>query len=365
MTNERDRLDLLFLTGIEGMTQKKIVEALEVTEASPSELLGQIEKFKARLLDIFGEPLYHLTASLNNGEYKNGLLSALKNEGANFVTFLDDGYPENLREIPDFPIILYYKGDAGLLNGRLFSIVGTRNPSAYGRRVTKEFAEELACAGFVIVSGLARGVDSIAHRAALDNNMPTVAVCATGIDAVYPAENRGLAAEIIESGGLIITEYKPKTPPMSYHFPHRNRIISALSRSVLVTEAGENSGSLITVNYAVDQGKNVYIVPGGIYAAESKGANKFLKKFQGALVTEVNDILEDNNLCGRKRVNNGIELDLIENLIVTELEKGEKHFDELLSLTGLEIGKLNAILMSLTMIGQIEETGNNYYYIAK
>ncbi|MDR2047720.1 MAG: DNA-processing protein DprA [Clostridiales bacterium] len=357
--DEKNREALLFFNGIEGMTQKKICEMLNAAD-SPAEIVEKPEKIRG-LTDILGAPLYHLMLSLNNGDYKKRLYKELEYINASFITFLDSEYPENLREIHDFPILLYYRGDIGLLKKNLFSIVGTRRPSAYGRRVTKEFADELSRAGFVVVSGMARGIDSVAHRTALDNGKPTVAVCGTGIDTVYPAENRELAAEIAEKG-LIITEYKPKTPPMNYHFPHRNRIISALSQSVLVTEAGENSGSLITVNYAVEQGKNVYIVPGGIYSPESRGANKFLKKFQGAIVTEINDILEDCNREGRNKAETGIVLDIVETLIVGELSKGEKHFDELLELTGLEVSKLNAVLSALIISGQIEDTGNNYYY---
>ncbi|MDR1906411.1 MAG: DNA-processing protein DprA [Clostridiales bacterium] len=353
---------LLFLNSVDGITQKKLTEIAEVC-GEPCEVVARLEDFEDKLTEILGAPVYRLAYSLNNADYKNNLKKELSDIGAEYISFLDDEYPDTLREIPDFPVILFYKGDISLLNKRLFSVVGTRSPSVYGRKVTKEFSDELSRAGFVIVSGLARGVDSIAHRAALDNNMPTVAVCGTGIDVVYPAENRELAAQIAERG-LIITEYKPKTPPLNYHFPHRNRIISALSQSVLVTEAGENSGSLITVNYAVDQGKNVYIVPGNIYSQESRGANKFLKKFQGAIVTEINDILEDNNLKTRFKAETGVVLDIMETLIVTELEKGEKHFDELIAITGLEVKKLSSILTSLTIMGQIEETGNNYYSVS-
>ncbi|MDR3294108.1 MAG: DNA-processing protein DprA [Clostridiales bacterium] len=350
---------LLFLNSIEGVTQKKILEMIEIA-SEPARIVNSFASFAAEFTRILGAAVFHLVESLNNDAYKESLRRELIAADAEYITFLSEDYPESLREIPDFPILLFYRGDIGILKNELFSIVGTRTPTAYGRRVTKEFASELARAGFTIVSGMARGVDTAAHRAALDNNMPTVAVCGTGIDVIYPAENRALSDEIVKNG-LILTEYKPRTRAMSYHFPHRNRIISALSKSVLVTEAGEKSGSLITVNYAVEQGKNIYIVPGSIYSPESQGANRFLKKLQAAMVTEINDILEDNNLERKEKADSGIILDIVETLIVGELSKGELHFDELLSLTGLEIGKLNSILTSLILMGQIEETGNNYY----
>jgi DNA processing protein len=357
----KNSLALLFFNSVEGMSQKKIVEIADVL-GEPEQILGRLSEFGAELTRILGAPLYNLLLSYDSADYKKRLVEELTAQNASFITFLDDEYPELLREIADFPIVLFYKGDISLLKRDLFSIVGTRSPSTYGKRVTREFADELSRAGFVVVSGMARGVDTAAHKTVLENGMPTIAVWGTGIDVVYPSENRELAAEIAKNG-LIITEYGPKTPPMNYHFPHRNRIISGLSRSVLVTEAGEKSGSLITVNYAVDQGKNVYIVPGNIYSPESRGANKFLKKFQGAMVTEINDILDDYNRVGRSKVDTGIVLDIVETLIVGELSKGEKHFDELLELTGLEVNKLNSILTSLILSGQIEDTGNNYYSV--
>jgi DNA processing protein len=357
----KNNLALLFFNSVEGMTQKRIAEILDAL-GEPDEILRRLSDFRAELTEILGAPLYNLLLSYDDADYKKRLTDELAGQNASFITFLDEEYPDILREIPDFPIILFYRGDIGLLKRELFSVVGTRSPSAYGKRVTREFADELSRAGFVIVSGMARGVDTIAHRTALSNGMPTIAVWGTGIDVVYPSENRDLASEIVKNG-LIITEYRPKTPPVNYNFPHRNRIISGLSRSVLVTEAGEKSGSLITVNYAVDQGKNVYIVPGNIYSPESQGANKFLKKFQGAIVTEINDIFEDCNRAERNKADTGIVLDIVETLIVGELSKGEKHFDELLELTGLEVNKLNSILMSLILSGQIEDTGNNYYSV--
>lgn len=361
MSFDKESSSLLFLHSL-GMTRRRILEALKLFEG-PFELTQRLKERENELTKLWGDKLFALVEAKNNHEYKNSLISELSAVGASYFTFLDPDYPESLKEIDDYPVVLYFKGDKSVLKGRMFSIVGTRFPSAYGRKVTREFADEISKAGYTIVSGMAKGVDTVAHRAALDNGMPTVAVCGAGIDVVYPVDNKGLAEEIAKKG-LIITEYKPKTPPVNYNFPYRNRIISALSSSILVPEAGNNSGSLITVNYAVEQGKNVYIVPGSIYSPESKGANDYLKKLQGAMVTEINDILEDQGLNKRNKIDASIGLDFVESAIISELEKGERHFDELLSLTGLEIKKLNSVLMSLIMMSLIEETGNNYYALA-
>ena len=191
------------------------------------------------------------------------------------------------------PTKLYYMGNVDLLNKkRKIAIIGCREYSEYGKIVSEKFAYELAKLGFVIISGAARGIDSFSHKATLKTNVGTIAVVGNGLNYIYPPENKELEEKILENNGLIISEYDIGTRPSKYTFPARNRIISALSDGVLVIEARKNSGSQITVDFALDQGKNVYAVPGDITRINTEGTNELIK--QGAkIVTCIDDILED------------------------------------------------------------------------
>lgn len=209
------------------------------------------------------------------------------------LKYEDEQYPECLRNIHTPPTKLYCMGNINLLNKkRKIAIIGCRDYSEYGRLISQKFAYELARMGFVIVSGAARGIDSFSHKATLNTKTGTIAVLGNGLNYIYPPENKELEEQILNNNGLIISEYDMGTKPSKYTFPARNRIISAVSDGVLVIEARKNSGSQITVDYALDQGKNVYAVPGDITRINTEGTNELIK--QGAkIVTNVNDILED------------------------------------------------------------------------
>ena len=201
-------------------------------------------------------------------------------------------YPERLRNIDSPPKQLYCLGNLELLNyEKSIAIIGSRNCSYYGERATKDFAYNLAKEDVCIVSGLAKGIDSFAHIGALNAKGKTIAVIGSGLDNIYPKENLKLANSIIKNNGLIITEYPLGTKPLKQHFPARNRIISGLSKSVLVTEARKNSGTNITVNFALEQGKDVFVIPGNIYSKTSDGTNFMI--MEGAIpVVSYKDILE-------------------------------------------------------------------------
>jgi DNA processing protein len=208
------------------------------------------------------------------------------------LTLADDAYPERLRNLPDPPLALFYRGDLSLLKrAPAVAIVGSRKASPYGLNAARHLATQLAETGAVIVSGLARGIDSTAHRAALDAGGGTIAVLGTGIDVVYPPENRKLT-KTIEERGLILTEFAPGTPPRRENFPIRNRLISGLAEGTVIVEATGNSGSLITARMAAEQGANVYAVPGTIFSPGAEGTNRLIQ-YGAKLVHDVNDILED------------------------------------------------------------------------
>ena len=205
------------------------------------------------------------------------ILEFCRKNGVFLLTVSDLEYPASLRELPDPPAVLYAVGDRSLLSGRFTAaVVGSRHPSAYGEACTKRISYDLAGAGCVIVSGLASGVDALSHRAALLRGGATVSVLGCGIDRFYPAENEALQKEIMEKG-LVLTEYAPGTPPLSQHFPQRNRIIASLGDAVLVMEGSDRSGSLITAELALRMGKPLYSVPGSIFSRGCAGSNFLLK----------------------------------------------------------------------------------------
>lgn len=216
----------------------------------------------------------------------------LKND-IKIINISDDNYPAKLKNIYAPPITIFAKGDISLLNSKSIAIVGSREPSKYGIYVAEKFSKELSKEDITIVSGLARGIDTFAHVGALSSFGKTIAVLGSGIDVVYPKENAKYYREISEKG-LIISEYIVGTAPESKNFPQRNRIISGLSDGVLVVEARKNSGTMITTDFALEQGKELYVIPGNITSNLSTGTNNLIK--EGAkLVTDVYEILEDLN----------------------------------------------------------------------
>jgi len=213
-------------------------------------------------------------------------------QGATVLTYSCPGYPERLKEIYDPPPVLWVRGDAGLLSRAAIAIVGTRHPSPYGTGMAELLARDLAVRRLLVVSGMARGIDSSAHRGALAARMPTVAVWGTGIDVVYPKENKKLAEEILAGGGAILSELPMGTFPAPQNFPRRNRILSGLSVAVLVVEAGENSGTRVTARCAADQNRDLFAVPGNVTNKNSWTPNTLIK--QGAkLVASWEDVWEE------------------------------------------------------------------------
>ena len=218
-------------------------------------------------------------------------LEAAIKAGCKLVTLSSDEYPPLLREISDAPLVLYAQGDASLLSRHAVAMVGSRRPSAYGSSVAHRLAGDLAQRGLVVVSGLARGIDSASHRGALEGGGKTIAVLGSGIDIIYPRENKSLAKKIMESGA-VISEFPLGTGPTPQNFPIRNRIISGLSLGVVIVEAAEYSGSLITARLALEQNREVFGVPGNITSAQSFGPNHLIK--QGAkLVDQWIDVIEE------------------------------------------------------------------------
>ena len=309
-------------------------------------------------------------------------LDALEKAGIQVITFCDDLYPARLRNICGSPPFLYVLGSLQKEDINL-AIVGSRQASTYGRYTTERFSRELAQKGVTIVSGMARGIDTCSHRGALSAGGRTIAVLGSGPDVVYPPENKKLFSAICQNGA-VISEYPPGTEPLPYHFPARNRIISGMSYGVLVVEAGEKSGSLITARLALEQGREVFAIPGSIDSPASRGTNSLIK--QGAkLIENVDDIIEDivpqlepkasgqikaasfpPSAFAAKQLNasfdgpNAAQKDIAE-----IIAQGKAHADDIISAVGLPAQEVLSKLMTLELQGIIARQPGNYYSLKK
>jgi len=290
-------------------------------------------------------------------------LAALKKHQIRLLSFWDEDYPEALRPIHDPPALLYVRGQ--LPAGECFAIVGSRGATPVGLGLAEEIAEELASRGLTIVSGLARGIDSAAHRGALKAAGATLAVLGCGVDRVYPPENARLYQQILENNA-IISEFPPGTRPMAGHFPGRNRIISGLSRGVLIVEAADQSGSLITGDFALEQGRELFAVPGMVRATTSSGTNRLIK--QGAqVVTEASDILESlwpqlpSAAQKKESANLVAQLDDKTLKVYQLIDFQPKHADELGRVCGLTPMEVSAILLDLELRGGVQPLPGGHY----
>lgn len=284
--------------------------------------------------------------------------------GIKWLTIFDENYPKLLKEIYDPPVVLYYKGEILKDDENAIGVVGTRKMTGYGKAVTKQFVEDLVRGGLTIVSGLARGVDSCAHQAAIECGGRTIAVLGGGLNNIYPSENKNLALEIINGHGAVISEYPPDDPSLPGNFPSRNRIISGLSQAILVTEAAEDSGSLITAKLAVEQGKEVFAVPGPITSSLSKGPIDLIKMGAKAAF-DASEILEEMGI-GKIRnskfeIRNNITLSEDEKQVLGCLENDTLHIDEIVRKLNVNAASVSAILIKMEIKGAVQNLGNGNY----
>lgn len=289
-------------------------------------------------------------------------MERLDKAGAAVLTWEDEDYPPRLLSIDQPPPVLYVRGSLDEADDLALAIVGTRRASAYGRQVTQELAGQLARNGVTIVSGLARGIDGEAHRAALEAGGRTIAVLASGVDIIYPPEHRQLAYEITQQGALL-SDYPLNTKPEGGNFPPRNRIISGLSMGVLVAEAGTKSGALITTNYALEQGRDVFAVPGNITAKGSDGTNKLIQ--EGAhVVRKARDVLEVLNLesaIDYVEARETLPADATEAKLLAELDEGALHVDELGRRCELPIAQVTSTLTLMELKGMVRQVDTMTY----
>jgi DNA processing protein len=350
-----------WLCNIQGIYRKKIKLLVEYY-GSPFQIFklkeNQIEDIKI----LTKQEQYHLLKSRKETEIKENY-SKLQEKNIEFVSIVHSNYPKKLIHIPDSPCCLYLKGKLPDENIPSVAMIGARDCSNYGKEIALEYARDLAANGVQIISGLARGVDSFSHEGALSIKGKTFGVLGCGVNICYPKENFGLYTNMIETGG-IISEYPIHTQPLSMLFPERNRIISGLADIILVIEAREKSGSLITTDLALEQGKDIFAVPGRVTDSLSKGCNRLI--FQGAgIANSPKDIMNElglkyeQNLKLLKKNNNLLESK--ENIVYSCLDLQPKSLDEIINSVNMEYSEIMSALVDLELKGLMKETSKNYY----
>lgn len=337
-------------------------------------------RFKA-LLDVLGDPETAWNASpdawlnmglnqkivdsfqrVRKGVSLDQVWDRIQSLGVEVLTWDDGAYPRLLKEIDQPPPVLYVRGSLLPEDDWSVAIVGTRRVTAYGRQVAEEVATNLAQNGVTVVSGLARGVDSIAHQSAISAGGRTLAVLGNGVDVVYPPEHRNLAAQIMEHGALV-SDYPLGTQPDGINFPPRNRIISGLSRAVIIVEAGSTSGALITATFAAEQGRDVFAVPGNINAPQSQGTNRLIRDGAFPLLNP-QDVLETLNLTmvtEHRTVRVVLPADPIEARLYQLLSQEPRHVDEIRSQANMPIEKVSSTLAMMELKGMVRQVGGMNY----
>ncbi len=319
---------------------------------------GSITKLEPVLKPALTKKFETFRSELDIDEY----LKKLKKQRISFVCLFEKEYSLLLKQIPNPPIVLFVKGNIKLLSEKCLAIVGTRHITHYGRDITEMFAGQLSRAGLVIVSGMAYGVDGIAHKAAIEEKGKTIAVLGNGVDLPYPRENEKLYEEILDSGGLIISEYPPGEPPSIGSFPARNRIVAGLSSGVLVTEGASDSGSLITANFGLEFGRKVFAVPGPITSSLSAAPLRLIEK--GAkLVVSPDDVIKDLGLKITDLKTNEkkfADLNKEEKKIIELIENEPLHFDEIARRLNIAPAKLGTTLSMMEVKGLIKNSGGSY-----
>jgi DNA processing protein len=345
---------LRFVFGIGNVNYKNLINHFGSPEKvlqAPSEKLEQVDGITSRAVE-----------SIRNFKPDKAIdkeIELIYKKNITIITLNDPAYPENLKNIYDPPPFLYVKGCITKNDDNAIAVVGSRNASEYGISATERISRELARSGFTIVSGMARGIDSTAHYGALSAKGRTIAILGSGIDVVYPSENRQLYESIAEHGA-VISEFAIGTEPNAYNFPARNRIISGLSLGVLVVEASLKSGSLITARLALEQGRDVFAVPGNVHSYKSKGTHRLLK--EGAkLVESAQDILDEIRVnvsatgTDEKQVDATIDLSTDSRSVYQFLQEDPVYIDELIVQTGFTSSQISAILLDLELNGLIKQ----------
>ena len=360
-TNVRDLLRLSAIPGIGANRMRVLISRFGTSTAvleAPARELIKVEGIDKKLAS-------NIAHQKITEDFLDDQLSRLNKVDGRIVTIWDDEYPEYLRKIYDPPALLFVAGTIEKRDRFSIAIVGTRRPSAYGSTVTERFAGALAELGITIVSGLARGVDTVAHRTALQSDGRTLAVIGSGLDYIYPPENRRLATRI-EQCGAIISEFFMGTKPDPGNFPRRNRIISGISLGTLVTETAENGGAMITASAALDQNRELFAVPGNITEKNSVGTNLLIRDGQAKLVHSIDDIIAElavqlKPLVASPAAKPLPQLTIFEQNVYDRLDDTPIHIDEIIERTGFSPSDTLVHLLGLEFKGMVRQLAGKYF----
>ncbi len=336
------------------------------------QLIFRLEQHELETIQGIGPKIASEIVGFNEWDEVDRVIEKTHRIGAEIMTYWDEDYPSLLREIYDPPLLLWIKGDRRVLNTDCISIVGTRKAGNYALEMARKFSKELVGHGLTIVSGLAFGVDAAAHRSAVEAGGKTVAVLGSGVDWIYPADHKELASQIIETGGAVISEFPLGTVPDAGNFPVRNRIVSGMSLGTLVAASGIDGGSMITATSALDQNREVFVIPHPIGHPNAIGCNSLIKRGMGKLVQEVDDILQEVNIhistCDSESPGNkaeygwrSLELDELAIKICETLEEQSFHIDNLAARLEVSAHELLPKLLDLEMQNCVRQTaGKNF-----
>ncbi len=373
--NKKKLRVLVALSIIPGFGCRRVSNLLKQLD-DPEEIFN-LGKRKLRTVEGIGEASALSLLAFDDWEKVDAIIAETEKRGARIITMADAEYPPMLKQIYDPPVLLWVKGNPEALSLPGVAVVGTRNTSAYGRNMAKKFTGELADQGLCIFSGLAYGIDAIAHKTALEHNVPTVAVLGSGIDNLYPQKHAGLANQMIESGGAVITEFPLGTNPDAVNFPVRNRIVSGMSLGVLVVESGIKGGSMITADLGLDQNREVFAIPHPLGNPSGTGCNYLIKRGAAKLVQTVDDILEElpvEHSVSKEKAERiqeqqkpawrELDLDEISAKICEILEKQAYQVDDLSEQVGINTSQLLVALLQLEMEGVVKQRAGKVFELS-
>lgn len=362
---------LYFLSRIEGIGNVKIAALIKLFKSAEAVFKSDLLSIKnTGILTIKNVKNFEAARSNSNVLEQDfeKLVKVCEKKSINFTSYLWDNYPKNLKPIYDAPVLLYYKGNLNPADEYSIGIVGTRTPSEYGRQTCEHFAEEFSKLGIPLMSGMAKGIDTICHKTACKFGNINYAILGCGVDVIYPPENRKLYEEVTENGTLI-SEFPPGTFPDKLNFPKRNRIISGISLGTIVVESAAKGGALITAGFAIDQGKEVFAVPGHLSSKQSDGTNNLIKRGTAKLVMNADDVLVElepkmkNFVKAKHKEEKKVlpSLSKSEAIIYNILGFEPVHIDKIYEVTGFNISACLVELLSLEFKGVVKQLPGKYF----